>query len=61
VPTREERKRELTALLCSHNGRIRLTELLRQCLNVPAGQPLTVGTPFVETILEHEFRAAAQP
>jgi hypothetical protein len=41
-------------MLANHDGRNQLTQLLRQALNIPSGQ-LPVGTPFVETILNHEF------
>ena len=41
-------------MLANHEGRNQLTQLLRQALNIPTGQ-LPVGTPFVETILNHEF------
>ena len=41
-------------MLASHNGRNQLTQLLRQCLNIPTGQ-IPPGTPFVQTILDHEF------
>jgi hypothetical protein len=55
LANREQRKNELTTLLASQDGRHQLTQLLRECMNLPAGQ-LPVGTPFVETILEHEFK-----
>jgi hypothetical protein len=45
-------------MLANHVGRIQLTQLLRQCLNIPSGQ-IPPGTPFVATILNHEF--AEQP
>jgi hypothetical protein len=51
---RELREHELKAMLGSPEGRIQLTQLLRQCLNIPSGQ-LPLGTPFVPTILDHEF------
>ncbi len=51
---REHRENELKGLLGSPNGRNQLTQLLRECLNIPAGQ-IPLGTPIVETILDHEF------
>lgn len=54
MASREQRETELKAMLGSHNGRMQLTELLRQQLNLPSGQ-IPVGTPFVQTILDHEF------
>lgn len=54
MATRIQRENELRNLLCSHDGRNQLTALLRQYLKVPKGQ-LPVGTPFVETIMNHEF------
>jgi hypothetical protein len=45
-------------MLANHVGRNQLTQLLRQYLNVPSGQ-LPGGTPFIETILAHEY--ANQP
>jgi hypothetical protein len=54
MASREQRETELKALLGSHNGRNQLTELLRLQLNLPSGQ-IPVGTPFVQTILDHEF------
>ena len=50
------RENELNAMLSSPTGRNQLTQLLRQCLNIPTGQ-LPLGTPFVQTILNHEFAA----
>lgn len=58
LTNRERREYELKGLLASHVGRNELTQLLRQYLNIPTG-PLPAGTPFVETILTHEF--AAEP
>jgi hypothetical protein len=55
MTTRVERERELTAILSSPVGRNKLLELLRQQLNLTAGQVLPVGTPIVKTILDHEF------
>ena len=54
MTNRTQRENELNAMLASHNGRNQLTQLLRLALNIPKGQ-LPVGTPFVETILNHEF------
>ena len=51
---REHRENELKGLLGSPTGRNQLTQLLRQCLNIPAGQ-IPLGTPIVQTILSHEF------
>jgi hypothetical protein len=45
-------------MLANHEGRNQLTQLLRQALNIPSGQ-VPVGTPFVETILNHEFANVA--
>jgi hypothetical protein len=53
--TREQRERELTAILASTTGRQQLMTMLRQCMNVPQGQKLPIGTPIVQTILDHEF------
>jgi hypothetical protein len=58
LTSRELRAQELKAMLASYNGRNQLTQLLRQCMNIPNGQ-IPPGTPFVETILNHEF--ANQP
>jgi hypothetical protein len=55
MTAREQRESELKAMLSSHIGRNQLTQLLRQHLNVPSGQ-IPVGTPFVQTILDHEFK-----
>ena len=55
MSTRIERERELMAILSSPVGRNQLLELLRRHLNLAAGQALPVGTPIVQTILEHEF------
>ncbi len=52
--TRQERQTELKGLLASHVGRNQLTALLRQYMNIPKGQ-IPLGTPFVQTILDHEF------
>jgi hypothetical protein len=54
LTNRTQRENELKTMLANHNGRNQLTQLLRQALNIPSGQ-LPVGTPFVETILNHEF------
>lgn len=51
---RQLRECELKAMLASFNGRNQLTQLLRQYLNMPTGQ-IPPGTPFVQTILDHEF------
>ena len=56
--SRQQREFELRGMLANHVGRNQLTLLLRQYLNVPSGQ-LPGGTPFVETILAHEY--ANQP
>ena len=52
---RELREYELKGMLANHAGRNQLTQLLRQHLNIPTGQ-IPPGTPFVETILSHEFK-----
>jgi hypothetical protein len=54
VTKREHRENELKGLLGSPTGRNQLTQLLRECLKIPAGQ-LPVGMPIVQTILSHEF------
>lgn len=54
MTNRERREYELRGLLASHVGRNELSQLLRRYLNIPTG-PLPAGTPFVETILTHEF------
>jgi hypothetical protein len=54
LTNRELREYELKTMLANHLGRNQLTQLLRQYLNIPSGQ-LPHGTPFVETILAHEF------
>lgn len=51
---RQYRENELKEMLSSPAGRNQLTQLLRQCLNIPSGQ-IPSGTPFVQTILNHEF------
>ncbi len=51
---RKFRENELNGMLGSPTGRNQLTQLLRQCMNIPAGQ-IPLGTPFVQTILSHEF------
>lgn len=51
---RDLRENELKAMLSNADGRHQLTQLLRKCLNAPKGQ-LPLGTPFVPTILAHEF------
>ena len=56
---RQQRELELKAILSSPIGRNQLLELLRRHLNVPSGQALPVGTPIIQTILDHEF--ANQP
>jgi hypothetical protein len=53
--TRDQRHRQLTAILNSPAGRFELVKLLRQYLDVPSKKPLPVGTPIVQTILDHEF------
>lgn len=53
--TRAQRGRELMALFSSPVGRNQLLGVLRQYMNVPTGQVLPVGTPIIETILDHEF------
>ncbi len=55
MATRIERERELMAILSNPVGRNQLLELLRRQLNLAAGQALPVGTPIIQTILEHEF------
>ena len=52
--SRQQREFELKSMLANPVGRNQLTQLLRQYLNIPTGQ-LPNGTPFVETILDHEF------
>ena len=54
LTSRESREYELNSMLANNVGRNQLTQLLRQYLNIPSGQ-LPQGTPFVETILAHEF------
>lgn len=56
--TREQRQRELMSIFNDPKGRHQLLGLLRQQLQVPTGQALPLGTPIVQTILDHEF---AQP
>jgi len=60
--SREQREYELKSMLTNHTGRNQLTQLLRQHLNIPSG-PLPHGTPFVETILAHEYvgQPASEP
>ena len=53
--SREQRERDLKAILGSHSGRNELTALLRQYMNLPTGQ-IPVGTPFIQTIIDYEFR-----
>lgn len=53
----KQRETQLQSMLQSHTGRNELTALLRQYLNLPTGQ-IPVGTPFVQTILAHEFASA---
>ena len=55
LSNRERREFELKSMLANHIGRNQLTQLLRQYLNIPTGQ-LPQHTPFIDTILEHEFR-----
>jgi hypothetical protein len=57
--TRLQRENELKALLGSHTGRNHLTALLRQYMNIPSGQ-IPVGTPFLQTILHHEYPVTAE-
>ena len=54
LTNREVRQNELMAMLSSTAGRTQVTQILRQCLNMPSGQ-LPLGTPIVPTILAHEF------
>jgi hypothetical protein len=56
---RQRREFELKSMLANHEGRNQLTKLLRQYLNIPTGQ-LPRDTPFIDTILAHEF-AKDQP
>lgn len=58
LTNRTQRENELKTMLANHEGRNQLTQLLRQALNIPSGQ-VPVGTPFVETILNHEFANVA--
>jgi len=58
LTNRTQRENELKTMLANHEGRNQLTQLLRQALNIPSGQ-LPVGTPFVQTILDHEFAGVA--
>lgn len=51
---RQRREFELKSMLANHEGRNQLTKLLRQYLNIPTGQ-LPRDTPFIDTILAHEF------
>ena len=53
--TRDQRQRQLTAVLSSPVGRFELVKLLRQYMKVPSKNPLPIGTPIVQTILDHEF------
>jgi hypothetical protein len=57
---REQREVELKGLLNSHVGRNQLTQLLRQYMNIPAGQ-IPLNTPFIQTILDHEFGGPQAP
>lgn len=59
LTNRTQRENELKSMLANHDGRNQLTQLLREALNIPSGQ-LPVGTPFVETILKHEFANVAE-
>ena len=54
LTNRTQRENELKTMLASHEGRNQLILLLRGALNIPKGQ-LPFGTPYVETILNHEF------
>ncbi len=54
MPTRSQREIELKGIFNSNAGRMQLTTLLRQYMNLPAGQ-IPIGTPFIQTILDHEF------
>ena len=58
LTNRTQRENELKTMLANHDGRNQLTQLLRAALNIPSGQ-LPVGTPFVQTILDHEFAEVA--
>jgi hypothetical protein len=58
--TRQERERELNALLANPVGRGQLLKLLREQMQIPAGQILPVGTPIIQTILNHEFAGNTQ-
>ncbi len=53
--TREQRQRELMILFNDPKGRHQLLGLLRQQMQVPTGQALPLGTPIVQSILNHEF------
>jgi hypothetical protein len=53
--TRDQRQRQLTAILNSPVGRFELVKLLHQYMDVPPKKPLPIGTPIVQTILDHEF------
>ncbi len=55
MATREKRELELTSQMNNPLGRHQLLELLRRHMNVPAGAALPVGTPIIQTILDHEF------
>jgi hypothetical protein len=59
LTNRTQRENELKMMLANHEGRNQLTQLLRQAMNIPSGQ-LPVGTPIVETILNHEFSGVAE-
>jgi len=59
MASRAQRETELKSLHNSVAGRNELIVLLRQYMNIPTGQ-IPVGTPYVQTILNHEF-AKQQP
>jgi hypothetical protein len=55
--TREKRERELLSILSDPVGRSRLLEMLRQQMKLSPGEFVPVGTPIIESILNHEFAA----
>ena len=60
MANRVQRERDLMVLLSSPVGRNELLTLLRQQMQVPASQPLPLGTPIVQTILDYEFSDKSQ-
>jgi hypothetical protein len=54
MASRAQREIELKTLHNSMAGRNEMIALLRQYMNIPTGQ-IPVGTPYIQTILDHEF------